>query len=120
MRKKKLLLIADDEKTLHHYYQELFGEEFEVLHAYDGAEALMLAVEHVPDVMILDVAMPLLGGAEAYEEIRKTNPDIRALFMSGYAADTLPAGTLSDERVAFIPKPVSQKKLLRAIREALA
>jgi signal transduction histidine kinase len=117
------ILVAEDDtrvRTLLTAILERAG--YRVIAASDGEEALRKYREHHDGIalLVMDVAMPLLGGAEAHEEIRKMNPDIRALFMSGYASDTLPANTLSDERVAFIPKPVSQKKLLRAIREALS
>jgi CheY-like chemotaxis protein len=117
------ILVAEDDTRVRGLLTTILERaDYNVIAASDGEEALRKYREHHDGIalLVMDVAMPHLGGAEAYKEIRKMNPDIRALFMSGYAADTLPASTLSDERVAFIPKPVSQKKLLRAIREALS
>ena len=66
----KKLLIADDEKVLHGFYSEIFSSRYEIIHAFDGAEALMLAVEHRPDIMILDIMMPLLDGRTVCRKIK--------------------------------------------------
>jgi hypothetical protein len=63
--------------------------------------------------------MPNKNGREAYEEIKKIRPDIRALFMSGYPADIIHKHGIIDEGFAYIEKPASPTKLLRKIREAL-
>ena len=68
---KKKLLIADDSPLAHQLYTDHFGDEFEYLHAYDGADALLLAASEIPDVIILDLLMPLLDGRTLCGKLKK-------------------------------------------------
>ena len=73
MAEKRKLLIADDDSRLHKMFGDFFSGDYEVLHAYDGAETLMLTVEHLPDVVLLDIMMPLLDGRTICKKL-KENP----------------------------------------------
>lgn len=63
--------------------------------------------------------MPRKNGKEAYDEIRKMRPDMKALFMSGYSGNIIHKKGILEEGINFILKPVSPKELLRKIREIL-
>ncbi|NCO67016.1 MAG: hypothetical protein COY75_00890 [Nitrospirae bacterium CG_4_10_14_0_8_um_filter_41_23] len=63
--------------------------------------------------------MPKKNGKEAYNEIKKTKPNIKALFTSGYTADIIQKKGLLEEGLNFIPKPISPRELLRKVREVL-
>ena len=63
--------------------------------------------------------MPRLGGREACESIRASDPDMRVLFMSGYAPEGLSGRFELGERTGFIQKPYRTKQLLEKIREVL-
>ena len=73
MTDKKKLLIADDDTYVHQLFEDSFIKDFEIVHAYDGAEALMLAVQHRPDLILLDITMPFLDGRTVCKKIKK-NP----------------------------------------------
>ena len=81
----KKLLIADDEEVLHSFYREVFSADYEIFQAFDGAEALMLAVGHHPDVMILDVMMPILDGRTVCRKLKGNaqTADIRIGMFAG-------------------------------------
>jgi DNA-binding response OmpR family regulator len=68
---KKRVLVADDNKMIHQLYNGCFGEEFDLLHAYDGAEALMMAVDLMPDLILLDIVMPLLDGRAVCKQLKR-------------------------------------------------
>jgi DNA-binding response OmpR family regulator len=63
--------------------------------------------------------MPKKNGKEVYEEIRKTRPEIKALFMSGYTANVIHKEGILEEGLKFVLKPISPTKLLRKVREVL-
>lgn len=71
------------------------------------------------DLVLLDVVMPNMNGKEAYDEIRKTRPDTKVIFMSGYAKDVLTQKGVEAEGAAYISKPLSSRLLLDKVREVL-
>jgi DNA-binding response OmpR family regulator len=118
---KKKLLIADDDKLLHRMYADGLGEDYEILHAYDGADTLILAVEHRPDVILLDIMMPLLDGRTVCRKIKENarTKNCKVIIVTG-------RGEQSDRLVGFevgadeyVTKPVSLAYLSRAIGKLL-
>ncbi len=87
----------------------------------DGEDAVNVFVENKDEIQLVlfDVIMPKKNGKEAYEEIKKTVPEIKALFMSGYTADIIGRKGALEEGVNFISKPVIPDELLRKARELL-
>jgi YesN/AraC family two-component response regulator len=70
-------------------------------------------------LLLLDVIMPKMDGKEVYENIKKINPDIKAIFLSGYTANLIQKRGVLNKGLNFILKPVSPKDLLRKTREVL-
>lgn len=68
---RKVVLIADDSRLYHRMYEDILSPEYDILHAYDGAEALGTALAHLPDAIILDIIMPKLDGREVCRKLRK-------------------------------------------------
>jgi len=71
------------------------------------------------DMLILDVMMPRKNGKQVYAEIKAENPDVKALFLSGYTSDILSERGIVAEDVNLLTKPVSADELLKKIREVL-
>jgi len=71
------------------------------------------------DLAVLDVVMPRKGGKEAYEEMRKGNPGLKVLFMSGYSADAGHESFVLTPGTPFLPKPYTPSGLARKVREVL-
>jgi len=118
---KKKLLIADDSQVLHKVYTDFFGDEFEYLHAYDGADTLMTAILEVPDLIILDLMMPLLDGRSVCRKL-KSHPVTKHTKIVMVTAKN----TQSDRLVGFevgaddyIDKPSSLDVLARSVRNLL-
>ncbi|MBF0538261.1 MAG: response regulator [Nitrospirae bacterium] len=70
-------------------------------------------------MMILDVMMPRKNGKQVYDEIKADDPNVKALFLSGYTSDILNNKGIVQESVNILTKPVSAVELLRKIREVL-
>jgi len=116
------ILLAEDNEEVRAATKEViekFG--YTVIVAENGEDAVtkFRADAATIRLLLLDVIMPRKNGKEAYEEIRCMKPDMKVLFLSGYAADILDRKGLIDEGLEFILKPVSPDKLLNRIREIL-
>ena len=70
-------------------------------------------------LLVFDVIMPGKTGREAYEEIRSLQPDIKALFVSGYSTEVVRGKALIDDQCDFIMKPIAPAHFLRKIRDVL-
>jgi PAS domain S-box-containing protein len=116
------ILLAEDEEEVR-LIAKTFLEEFgyRVIAAVDGEDAVERFMEEKDEIglVVLDLVMPRKGGMEALTEMRKARPDVKAVFVSGYASEI--SGARGEERqgAVFISKPVAPTELLRKIREVL-
>ncbi len=95
---------------------------YEVLEAPTGSEALDLArstgVDHI-DLLLTDVVMPRMSGAELTRELRALRPGLNVLFVSGYSHGEPVESLLAETGGEFIAKPFTADELRRAVRSAL-
>jgi len=80
------VLIADDEPLFVEMVEALLADEEQievVASAQDGQEAVELARAHDPDVIVMDISMPVIDGIEATRQIHNDNPDARILILTG-------------------------------------
>jgi len=116
------ILLAEDDADVRTFTKSVLEEfGYTVIEAGNGEDAVKRFIENKDKVqlLLLDVIMPKKNGKEVYEEIRKTRPEIKALFMSGYATNIIQKKGILEKGLNFILKPISPTKLLRTIREVL-
>lgn len=116
------ILIAEDDSEVRKLTKNLLEEfGYSIIEAKDGEDAIIKFMKNKKrvDLVILDVVMPKKNGKEAYEEIKKNVPYVKALFTSGYTADVIHKKGVLDENLNFISKPVSPKELLKKVREII-
>ncbi len=100
------VLFVDDEPELRLVGGEIFSQlGFSVLLASNGQEALAMAKSGLPDLVVLDLTMPDMGGEECFLELRRLNPDLQVLLSSGYNEKDATARLLDRGLAGFIPKP---------------
>ena len=89
--------------------------------ACNGEEAVDLFRRHGGKIAlaILDMVMPRMGGKEAFESMRKENPGLKAIFMSGYSGGAIHEGFVLLPGTPFLGKPFIPSALARKIREVL-
>ncbi len=100
----------------------ILGESgYTVIEALDGDDAVKKFMENrrAVSLLLLDIIMPHKNGKDAFDEIRKIRPDIKAIFTSGYTADIIRQRGFLDEGLTLLTKPLSPRDLLTKIREAL-
>ncbi len=116
------ILVAEDDRTVRELTKsvlEKFG--YTVIPAVDGEDAIGRFMDNKEKIrlLLLDVIMPKMDGKEVYENIKKINPDIKVIFLSGYTANLIQKKGVLNKGLNFILKPVSPKDLLRKTREVL-
>ena len=116
-----ILVVEDDEAVRGLTRAMLEAAGYTVLEAEDGRRALERFSEHhaVVHLALLDVVMPGMGGREAYNEMLRINPGLKALFASGYSENAIHTNFVLDSGLVLLKKPYSRDDLLRAIRRIL-
>ncbi|MFE0581905.1 response regulator [Streptomyces sp. NPDC058874] len=113
------VLIADDQPLVRRGLALILGPdpEIEVVgEAEDGAQAVTLAGELRPDVVVMDIRMPVLDGVRATTELARTLPDVRVLALSTFDMDEYVVSALRAGAYGFLPKDVSPEELSAAVR----
>jgi signal transduction histidine kinase len=116
------VLIVEDEEAMREVTRRILTRNgYTVITAEGGAEALALAAEHAGDIHLLvtDVVMPQMLGKEVAERVLSIRPEIRVLFMSGYAHPVLASKGTLDPGVTLIEKPFTEAAFLAKARKVL-
>lgn len=115
------LLIVDDAKLIHFMVKKILTTngitDIEIKDAFNGNEAVEMAKEFNPDLVLLDVVMPEKDGIEALREIKHNNPNTRAIMVSSLGTEEKVAEALKLGADAFIQKPFDEEELCKYIRE---
>jgi PAS domain S-box-containing protein len=116
-----LLLVEDEASVRQASRQFLTRSGYNVLEATDGADALRTSREHAGPIhlMVTDVVMPRMGGPKLAELLADERPEMKVLFVSGYAENTVLQHGKIDVSTRFLQKPFSLKMLARKVREVL-
>jgi two-component system cell cycle sensor histidine kinase/response regulator CckA len=115
-----ILLVEDEPMVRGVAERALTRHGYTVITADNGEEALEVLDRGEEIVLLItDVVMPAMDGPTMVREARKTRPDLKILFMSGYAEEQL-RNSIDIDNVAFLPKPFSVQELAEATRRALA
>jgi two-component system, cell cycle sensor histidine kinase and response regulator CckA len=116
------ILLAEDEQDVREIAREfLESGGYRVIEAKDGAEALELAKKHrgLIDLLVSDMVMPGMTGQQLAERLRKDQPYVSVVFMSGYSEHAATEMADADPSVRLLSKPFSRSTILRGVREIL-
>ena len=116
------LLIADDHAVVRTGLRHLvatFDDVELVGDAADGEEAVRLSAEHVPDVVLMDIEMPVLDGIEATRRIVETEPQIAVVVLTSFSDREQILRALDAGAVGYLLKDAEPAELERAVREVL-
>ena len=118
---KKILVVEDTEDN-RQILRDLLGMAgYDMVEAHDGAEGVAKAAEHRPDLILMDIQMPVMDGYEATRRI-KANPDLKAIpivAVTSYALSGDEQKTRDAGCDAYIAKPYSPRQMLAKVREIL-
>jgi DNA-binding NarL/FixJ family response regulator len=113
------VLVVDDHELVRKGITRMLNDDtaIEVLaEAGSGEEAIDLARKHEPNVVVMDVKMPGIGGIEATRKIVKALPDVRVLALSVYEEEPFPSKLLKAGAAGFLSKGAELDEMLRAIK----
>jgi two-component system cell cycle sensor histidine kinase/response regulator CckA len=116
------ILVVEDEDQVRALTSRILAENgYSVLQASNGEEAVgtYAAADEQIDLLVTDVVMPAMSGADLAERLLAERPDMKVLYMSGYTGDVILRHGPRDRDAAVLEKPFSADRLLRSVRESL-
>ena len=120
---QETVLLVEDEpavRTLIAHTLLKFG--YTVLEANNGSDGLQLVQDHSTpplDLLITDLVMPKMGGKLLANKLKANHPDLKVLYISGFASDIITVQDMIDPSQGFLQKPFSQNLLIQRVREIL-
>ncbi len=117
---RRRVLLADDHTLLLEAFEKLLEPDYTVVGAVsDGRALLSAAAELKPDVIVLDIAMPLLNGLDAARQIKKTMPAIKLIFLTMNEDPNVANEAFRAGASGYLLKTSASSELSKAIKEAL-
>jgi len=114
----KVLLVDDEEDYVRTMAERMEMRDVGSDVALTGEEALAMVEGEVPDVMVLDLKMPGMGGLEVLAEVKKSFPDLEVIILTGHGSDREEAEARRLGAFEYLQKPVDIAELMKVVREA--
>ena len=119
--KRTRVLLADDHEAMLDRVKRLLEDQFQVVGTVrDGQAALEAVAELRPDVLILDISMPVLGGLQAALRLKQKKSKVRIVFLTVHEDPDFAREALAMGALGYVVKPCLATDLLVAIKEVLA
>ena len=117
----RILCVEDNPQNMRLVRKILKSEGYTVLEAENGIDALSVCERHSNQIhlIVTDVVMPMMNGDELAERLRRTRPETKIIFMSGYADEALNQHRVLETGIPLMQKPFTPDALLLKIREEL-
>lgn len=120
MKEVVRIVIADDHAIVREGLRALIETEPGMVlvgEAADGEEAVRMVSARDPDVILLDLVMPRMGGIEAIEQMKRNDPEARILVLTSFAEDDQVFPAIKAGALGYLLKDTSPRELLQAIRD---
>jgi len=121
-QRTETVLLAEDDKIVRDLTKHVLeGAGYQVVEATDGEEAVRKFSDNRKriDLLVFDIIMPKKNGKDAYLKIKAIRPDIKVLFISGYATDNVNSKGILEAGLDFVMKPISPSDFLKKVRNIL-
>ena len=119
-RQKPRLLLADDHTLVAEACKGLLEPEFDVVAIVTDGRALVRAAAQLrPDVLIIDIAMPLLNGLDAGEQVKHALPEAKVVYLTMNVSPEVAAEAFRRGASGYLPKSAAASELITAVREVL-
>jgi two-component system, cell cycle sensor histidine kinase and response regulator CckA len=117
-----ILLVEDEEGLRSLNARGLRSRGYSVIEASNGIEAMEALEEKngAVDLVVSDVVMPEMDGPTLLKTMRGRNPDLKIIFVSGYAEDAFEKSLPANQQFAFLPKPFTLSQLVAAVKETMS
>jgi CheY-like chemotaxis protein/anti-sigma regulatory factor (Ser/Thr protein kinase) len=105
------ILIAEDNESNFLLFKSILGKEYQLIHAWDGVEAVECFKKYQPNLILMDINMPNMNGYEATREIRKLSATVPIIAVTAYAYSSEKEQILSSGFNSYIAKPLNANEL---------
>jgi len=119
MEKNKALVIDDEQVVLDSVTKILTEENYEVDVSLSGREGLNQAIQKEYDIVLTDIRMPDIGGMRVLRDIKRANPSLPVVMITGYASVRSSVQAMKLGAADYIEKPFTPDQLLKAVNSAL-
>ena len=116
----KRVLIADDSEFMRNLLREILESDFEIVgEAENGVEAVDLYNEHDPDIVMMDIVMPIRSGIEATDEITGDDSDANIIMCTSVGQEEKMKEAIKAGASGYITKPFQKPNVLEAINDVI-
>ena len=117
----KKILVVDDAEFNRDLIIQLLGDEYEILVAVDGSEGVKKAEQERPDLILMDLGMPVMDGWEATRKI-KANSELRHIPVIAVTSHAMVGDEIQAREAGcddYVPKPIDEEELIRKVKKFL-
>lgn len=118
-RVKPTLLVAEDNESNYLLFESILEDDFNLIHAWNGREAVDIYRDNTPDLILMDISMPYMDGYEATAHIRKVSQTVPIIAVTAYAFSSDKERIMENGFNAYVSKPVNADRLLSEIDKLL-
>lgn len=120
IKKQKIcILVAEDHSSNYRLIESILKKDYNLVHAWNGEEAVTLFKEHNPQLILMDINMPVMDGYEATKEIRKYSQRVPIIAVTAFAYASDEQRVMENGFDAYMPKPINANQLKRQISSIL-
>ena len=110
-RNKLTILVAEDNASNYKLFESILKYDYHLIHAWDGMEAVEMFRKHNPQIVLMDINMPVMNGYEAAREIRKYSAKIPIIAVTAFAYASDEQKVMESGFDGYMPKPINAKLL---------
>lgn len=115
----KTILIVEDTELNIDLLVQLLEDDYHLLIAKDGGQGVAIALEHNPDLILMDISLPVMDGYEAARQIRKTFPTVPIIGLSAHAMESHMQKAHESGCNDYLTKPLEEDLLFAALKKYL-
>jgi signal transduction histidine kinase/CheY-like chemotaxis protein len=108
---KLIILIAEDNESNYKLFESILKYDYHLIHAWDGQEAVNMFKEYDPQIVLMDINMPVLDGYEATKEIRKYSAKVPIIAITAFAYASDEQRVMASGFDGYMPKPINARLL---------
>ncbi len=113
------LLVAEDNESNYFLISSLLEDDYNLLHAWNGREAVEMFSEHRPDLILMDINMPLMDGYESTRNIRQLSETVPVIAVTAYAFASDRTRIMESGFNSYVSKPINADRLIGEIERLL-
>lgn len=118
-KNKFTILIAEDNESNYKLFASILKGEYQLIHAWDGQEAVEMSKQYNPQIILMDINMPVMDGYEATKEIRKYSAKVPIIAITAFAYASDEQRVMESGFDGYMPKPINARLLKAQLTEIM-